>query len=137
MASAEYITLNLSRVGLSITMVVITIVEIALIIGAAIVLDNSLTVIILFAFVGGALASGIVWVSRASADAEGLRRHRLFLRSARTPWRHVTKMRPMPSTNDPKRLEFQIANGDVVSASHPGREAASQIQRWRRAAAKS
>lgn len=134
MAAAEYIKLNLSRVGLSIAMVVITVVEIVLIIGAAIVLDESSAVIIVFAFVGGALVSSIVWVSRASADAEGLRRHRLFLPSARTPWRHVTTMRPMPSSSDPKRLDFKIANGDVMSASHPGKEAASKIQRWRRAA---
>lgn len=135
MASAEYIKLNLSRVGLSITMVIITIVELILIVGAAIVLDESGAVIILLAFVGGALVSAIVWMSRGAADAEGLLRHRLFWRSARTPWRHVTKMRPMPSSNNPKRLDFQIANGDVISASHPGKEAASHIQRWRRAAA--
>ncbi len=116
-------------------MVIITVVEIVLIVGAAIVLDESSAVVIFLAFVGGALVSAIVWVSRGSADAEGLRRHRLFWRSARTPWRHVTKMKPMPSSNNPKRLDFQIANGDVVSASHPGKEAASLIQRWRRAAA--
>lgn len=135
MPSVDYVPLNLSRVALSIAMVVITIAEIVLIIGAAISLDQSTAVIILFAFIGGAVVSCIVWVSRASADAEGLRRRRLFLSSARTPWRHVTAMKPMPNSQDPKRLEFHIANGDVVLASHPGKEAASQIQRWRRAAA--
>ncbi len=135
MPSVEYVPLNLSRVGLSIAMVVITIAEIALIIGAAITLDESSSVIILFAFIGGAVVSCIVWVSRASADAEGLRRRRLFMRNARTPWRHVTAMKPRPTSTNPKRLEFHIANGDVVLASHPGKEAASKIQRWRRAAA--
>ncbi len=134
MASAEYIKLNLSRVGLSIMMVVITIIEIILIIGAAIVLDDSSAVIIFFAFAGGAIVSSIMWVSRASADAEGLLRHRLFMRSARTPWRHVMTMRPMPSSSDPARIEFKIANGDVMSASHPGKEAATLMQRWRRSA---
>lgn len=134
MPSVEYVPLNLSRVGLSIAMVVITIAEFVLIIGAAISLDQSSAVIILFAFVGGALVSCIVWVNRASADAEGLRRRRLFMRSALTPWRHVTAMKPRPSSTNPKRLEFHIANGDVVLATHPGKEAASRIQHWRRAA---